>query len=92
MQRFQFHCGHSLLTPNAFWKVQLAVVRGVIPSHLRYLLYVTQLQHVRTGLHLRMLKLDRSNTYGQTDRDALHEQAKQDLVWSWAITQSIKLY
>ena len=91
-QHFQFRRGQLLLTPDVFLKTQFAIIRGLSPSHIRRLIYVLQIQRVRIGQSLCMLKLDQSNAYGQTDLQALRRQADQDPVWSWAIHQSAELY
>ena len=72
--------------------MQCAVVKGVSPSHLRWVLYILQTQHVRAKRRLFLLKLDQSNAYGQTDLGALSRQASHDALWNWVCQQSRKLY
>ena len=91
-QRFQFRRGQRVLTPEVFGDAQYAVVKGLSPSHLRRVLYILQIQHVRAKRRLYLLKLDQSNAYGQTDLTALSRQASHDALWHWACQQSRKLY
>ena len=91
-QRFQFRRGQRVLTPKVLGDAQYAMIKGLSPSHLRRVLYILRIQHVRAKRRLYLLKLDQSNAYGQTDLTALSRQASHDAQWHWACQQSRKLY